>query len=954
MEKSAPNYWFRYALTAFLLACIPGIAQAQARFDLTGPKIDVRVTRGDKTLPIAYVPNLQPGDKLWVHPDLPSTQSVHLLLIVAFLRGSTNPPPDEWFTRIETWNRKTSEGVTVTVPDEAQQAILFLAPETGGDFTTLKKAVRGRPGVFVRASQDLSEAGFEQARIEQYVAAISKVPPSDPKALLDHSNLLARTLNLKPNDDCFKRSVDMQYNCLTQSGNQTLLDDGHAQSVISVLSNGPNSDFITAASYTSMAGGGTYSAYVGAVVDLFRLLGGLHTAQYQYIPAISFPHQESLNLRLNSPPSFRNPKSVIVIGLPSIQKSVPPPLRPTDPKYVACLLKPKIVLPVEGAPLVFSTSFAHDLVLHLNAPAVAGGKPTSTDIPLLPDAYQGGLIVDHTTDHRPLPVPGETPAVADSANPKPEPAKPSTPDTPGQITGTITGSWGFDTFTGPTLHLQSAPGTNWKLATDDALIAGRENHVLLSATGTACVASITAETTPGTFAPAVWKPAKVPNLLDLNLPIKTQDPGALHISIQQFGENAPATVTAKTFSEPATLTALEFHAGDTTITATGTHLSQVKQLTLDNLTFTPAPQTSQVSSASSPSPILPALQLTLPDSTPAPKFKTGEKLSATVTLNDGRNIILPVTVALARPNLTLLSRNMGQPANSALRLGSDDDLPISQQLTFSLKSPTPFPRSAKVEIANSDETLRADLSIAAGTLVLQNPHTILGTLDPLKTFGTSAFGPLRLRAISPEGIPGDWLPLTTLVRLPTLNNITCPSDPTTLCTLTGAKLYLLEAISTDPDFTTSITIPDGFVATSLAIPRPADLPAARSKSRTATLYLRLRDDPTPINSATVQVLPVRIPAPTCRQPQPPDAGSHTAHPASHPRLPTSPLKAKTPSRSQASALSLPVISRSYPPRRAPEPCCGSGYTRSTPPTRSAATRSIAPSSKPPACTSCSR
>ena len=108
------------------------------------------------------------------------------------------------------------------------------------------------------------------------------MPPDDPKGLAEHSALLARTLSLKPNDDCFKRPVDTQYTCLTQTGNQTLLDDGHAQSMVSLLSNGPNSDFITAASYTNVAGGGTYSTYVGAIVDLFRILGGLHTAQYQW------------------------------------------------------------------------------------------------------------------------------------------------------------------------------------------------------------------------------------------------------------------------------------------------------------------------------------------------------------------------------------------------------------------------------------------------------------------------------------------------------------------------------------------------------------------------------------------------------------------------------------------------------------------------------------------------
>src|SRR3954470_21369323 len=52
-------------------------ADDNVRFDLAGPKISVRVTRGSKTLPIAQVPNLQAGDKLWVKADLPPTQSNH-------------------------------------------------------------------------------------------------------------------------------------------------------------------------------------------------------------------------------------------------------------------------------------------------------------------------------------------------------------------------------------------------------------------------------------------------------------------------------------------------------------------------------------------------------------------------------------------------------------------------------------------------------------------------------------------------------------------------------------------------------------------------------------------------------------------------------------------------------------------------------------------------------------
>lgn len=290
-----------HRLAALLLLAGFGAAHAQARFDLAGPTVQVRVTRAGVQLPIAAVPNLQVGDQLWLHPDLPPTQSVHYLLIAVFLRGTTNPPPDPWFTRIETWNRKVrEEGVTVTVPPEAQQAILFLAPETGGDFSTLRSAVQGRPGIFVRATQDLTEAGFEQARIDAYLEAMKRVPPDDSAALLEHSNLLARTLNLKPNPDCFKRPLDQQYNCLTQTGTQTLLDDGHGQSLLAALSNGNGSDFINQASYTKIGGGGNYSAYVGAIVDFTRILASLHTAQYQYIPALATPKEQSLNLRLNS------------------------------------------------------------------------------------------------------------------------------------------------------------------------------------------------------------------------------------------------------------------------------------------------------------------------------------------------------------------------------------------------------------------------------------------------------------------------------------------------------------------------------------------------------------------------------------------------------------------------------------------------------------------------------
>jgi hypothetical protein len=842
------------ALATLLFACSPSYAQTTAaRFDLTGPRIDIRVTRDGKSLPIAAVPNLKVGDKLWLFPDLPRTQSVHYLLVAAFLRGTTNPPPDTWFTKIETWNKKVrEEGVTLTVPAEAQQAILFLAPETGGDYATLRSAVQGRPGVFVRATQDLAEAGFEQARIEKYLASIRQAPPGDPKALLDHSNLLARTLNLKPNQDCFNRPVDQQYTCLTQSGTQTLLDDGHGQTVVSMLSSNDTSAFIGAAASTSLAGGGLYSAYVGAVVDLVRLMGNLHTAQYQYIPAIAFPQAEQLNLRLNTAPSFHNPKSVIVIGLPAIQNAVPPPLRAADPHHITCLLRPNVALPLEGAPLVFSTGFAHDLVLHIN-----GGAPRE-DIPLTPDAFKGGLVLASTPKRKTLPLP------ADDANSKQDgegsqsPAlkqslDPSAPQTP--VTGTVTGFWGFDSFTGPTLPLQDVPGTDWKLSTDSVLIAGRDNHLTLSSTGTACIDSITFEAASGRPAEVPWKRSEKPNVVDVTLSLKSVDPGNIHLDVHQYGGAATAAVTAQTFSEPAKLNALVLHVGDSSATLTGTSLDQVRQLALNDSIFspvgTPYPATGVPASEATQ-----ALSLALPNGTDAPKLHAGDHLIAHVALRDGRTLSLPLSVAPARPSVTLISRNISQ-APSPIRLANPDDLPVGQKLTFSLHSDAPFQRDSQVEIASTDESLHGNLTVASGSLVLQNSHTVLGTFDPLKTFGTSAFGPVRLRVIAPDGTPGDWMPLAILVRLPELQELHCPTDAAAPCTLTGSDLYLVDSLSTDAAFTNPIDVPEGFVGTTISLPRPPK----------TGFYLKLRDEPTSANTVT---LPIQVqkntPATTSTQP----------------------------------------------------------------------------------------
>src|ERR1700674_2648929 len=87
---------------AFGLAALAAAHFEPAPFDLAGPSIELEVTRGAMSLPASQVPNLAAGDRVWMKADLPTVQSAHYLMVAAFLRGSTNPPPAEWFSRCQT------------------------------------------------------------------------------------------------------------------------------------------------------------------------------------------------------------------------------------------------------------------------------------------------------------------------------------------------------------------------------------------------------------------------------------------------------------------------------------------------------------------------------------------------------------------------------------------------------------------------------------------------------------------------------------------------------------------------------------------------------------------------------------------------------------------------------------------------------------------------------------
>ena len=579
-----------------------------APFDLAGPNLSVTLTRGDKTLPITQVPNLAPGDRLWIQADFPADQSAHYLMVAAFLRGAPNPPPESWFYPCETWKSKCiQKGLSLTVPTEAQQVLVFLAPSTSGDFRTLVSAVRGRPGAFVRSSQDLNQASLDRARLEKYLAAIRSVNEKDPSKLKDVAPLLARSLAIKLDDKCLDRSVLIQAPCLTQGHSSLILNDGHSSSIVEALTTGPASDLAMEASFTPQLSYGYYSPYIASVLDIARIFDSFRTAQYQYIPALAMQQGEQLALTLNAPPSFHNPKSVIVVALPAIEQAQLPPLHAVDPKATFCLRKSTLALPVEGAPLVFSTSYAHDLTLKLTRD---DGK--TVEVPAKADPQLGGFLIDT----RAL----GTVAVGD------------------HVRATLQGYWGFEKYNAPSFELVNVHNQSWALAAQDesALIVGRDKTVRLQAGNVTCLDSVMLKGEDGTEHAAEWKQVK-PNEVEVTLPLQSAKPGALTLLVSQYGASQAQQVHLQAFSEGAHLDGFAFRAGDSQGVLKGSRLDQVTNITLGGVEFVPGKLDTKQGSDE--------LAMVTRDTQPVTSLKQGDVATAKVLLSDGRTLQLNVSVS---------------------------------------------------------------------------------------------------------------------------------------------------------------------------------------------------------------------------------------------------------------------------------------------------------------------
>jgi hypothetical protein len=339
--------------------------------------------------------------------------------------------------------------------------------------------------------------------------------------------------------------------------------------------------------------------------------------------------------------------------------------------------------------------------------------------------------------------------------------------------------------------------------------------------------------------------------------------------VTQYGNSQPLPVSLRAFADAGHLDGFTIHAGDGLGVLKGTRLDEVTGLSLNGIAFAPG----KLSTAKGGD----ELSMVAQDALAASALKPQDSTNAQITLKDGRVFNLAVFVEPPRPSVKLIGKSV-QPSPSSsesnLQLADQNELPQDAKLVFSVRaqSPAAFTHDESIEVATADESFATTLSLGNGGITLQNSAVAVAALDPAKAFGSSAAGPLQFR-VAAGAVTGDWQPLATLVRLPLLRDLKCPATAELACKLSGTNLFLIDSVSSTAQFDHPVQVPDGFPGSALPVPHPSG----------GQLYVRLRDDPSVISTATLgaQQLP-----PSAQEAALAPARHAAAHPEDSPANPS--------------------------------------------------------------------
>lgn len=412
----------------------------------------------------------------------------------------------------------------------------------------------------------------------------------------------------------------------------------------------------------------------------------------------------------------------------------------------------------------------------------------------------------------------------------------------GELVGVVRGRWGFDDWEGSEYRLFTAESGMWSMTPADqtALVVGRDDTLHFEGESSVCVEKVEAQTSGGHMLPVEWKSPKPDSLL-VTVPLKDAEPGSVTVAVYQYGLAKPDHLALQAYDAEAYLDSLTLSSGDKTALLKGTRLDEVASAQVGGISFTPS-TLKRVDNLD---------QLVMNASGSTASLDPLKPYVAHVELKDSRMLKAPVTVEPPRPEIALLNKGVqedGSAESLPVQLGSPDDLPVEGRLVFFLKSVVPavFPRDEKIEVASNDMSFDTKLAMSDGSLMLENADTAVARLEPLERFGSSAFGPVQVRAIAADGVAGDWVPLGTFVRLPGFKELRCPRYTAKPCILNGSDLFLAASFASASSFDNPTDVPAAFTGTQLVVPHPVN----------GVLYLKLLDDPATVQALTLPITPI--------------------------------------------------------------------------------------------------
>jgi len=193
-------------------------------------------------------------------------------------------------------------------------------------------------------------------RVEAYLAQVKVTSQTDLKSLKERTEMATRSLGIKLAQQCFDKPIDQQAPCLAQNPEGLVLDDANTQSLVSQLTGGDTAALMNAISSSNMAGAGAYSPTSapssipsGSSLPCIRA--------FSIYSGAGFANADTLNLAAQRAALVSQPQVCGGRRPASLGPAKPEPLHPVASADSFCAQKPGLVLPAEGAPMVFASDW---------------------------------------------------------------------------------------------------------------------------------------------------------------------------------------------------------------------------------------------------------------------------------------------------------------------------------------------------------------------------------------------------------------------------------------------------------------------------------------------------------------------------------------------------------------------------------------------------------------------